>query len=79
MEEKRAELKQLEEDNQKLKAQLSEVENPDFLNQEAKRLFGLSNGGTPEEKDLSSSSQLPEAQNQLLTPNWQKWLNLFGF
>jgi len=77
LEEKRAQLKQLKEENQELQAKLSEVEDPDFLEKEAVRLFGLTSEENIKNKDLLERP--PEAKDQLLISNWKKWLERFGF
>lgn len=78
LEQKKAELAKLQEENEKLKKSLEETEKPDFLNKEAGRLFGLTRDGQlPEEKIKREEPQSENTPPKI--PNWQKWLKLFGF
>ena len=80
LESKKQELSKLEKENLILKQKLQEVEDPDFLNYEAARLFGLSKDGN---QQFSAENIKPAVEKegifQVMTPNWKKWLELFGF
>jgi len=67
---KKEELASLKEKNQALKARLQEVESPEFLDEQAKKLLGR--GVMPEEEAAT-----PGLQRKLEIPNYQKWLGLF--
>lgn len=64
--------------NQQLKAGLSYVQSPSFINEEARNKLFLVKPG---EQDILIPSQASGGQNQKIpqaqTPNWQQWLSLF--
>lgn len=64
--------------NQQLKAGLSYVQSPSFINEEARNKLFLVKPG---EQDILIPSQSSGGQSQKIpqtqTPNWQQWLNLF--
>jgi cell division protein FtsB len=64
--------------NQKLKGELSFVENPQFIEEQAHDKLFLVKSGEQEvliAPDLKNKNQ-PQKQTQNI-PNWQKWLQLF--
>ncbi len=64
--------------NQKLKADLSYAQSPQFLEEEARNKLFLVKPG---EQEVLISQSLIKPQNSQKTkaniPNWQQWLNLF--
>lgn len=78
LEQKKAELAKLQEENEQLKKSLEETEKPDFLNKEAGRLFGLTADGQPLRESRKTEEPNIEVKS-IEVPNWQKWLRLFGF
>jgi len=64
--------------NQKLKAELSYVQTPNFIDEQARNKLFLVKPGEQQvliSKDLISKSKAQKQEENL--PNWQKWLNLF--
>jgi cell division protein FtsB len=62
--------------NQKLKAELSYVQTQKFIEEEARNKLFLVKPG--EEQVLIPNKVLESQKKQeIQTPNWQKWLNLF--
>ncbi len=64
--------------NTKLKAELSYVQSPQFINQTARNELFLSKPG---EQQVIIENQTPNSSRPAATvdnrPNWQKWLQLF--
>jgi len=78
LEQRKIELRKLEEENIRLKEKLAETEKPDFLNNEASRLFGLAKEGFSPDKQ--SEEEKPKTEPiPTKIPNWQKWVSLFKF
>lgn len=70
------ELTRKEQRNQKLRAELSFVQTPKFIEEEARNKLFLVKPG--EQKVLIPNKVLETQKKQgKETPNWQKWLNLF--
>lgn len=78
---KERELKQLEEKNRALKIRLEEVEKPEFLDEQARKLLGMGDASrgasirpttAPETKTVTK-----EVKSEL--PNFQKWWQLFVY
>lgn len=77
--EKEQELRGLEEKNQALKVRFEEIQSPEFLEEQAKKLLGM---GSPKKEVLSEPTSVPgpvilvnEKKNK--RSNFQKWLELF--
>jgi len=72
------ELTREENKNQKLKAGLSYVKTQKFIEEEARnKLFLVKPGEQEVLLPGSSSSNQTQKKQEVQTPNWQKWLNLF--
>jgi len=66
-------------ENQKLKNQLSLVENPNFLEQQARNNLFLVKAGEQDvliPKDLLTASNSAKTSQEVV-PNWKKWWKLF--
>lgn len=64
--------------NAKLKGQLSYVQSPQFIDEEARNKLFLAKPGEQQvliSKDLVSINKQREVEKSI--PNWQKWLKLF--
>jgi cell division protein FtsB len=62
--------------NQKLKAELSYVQTPKFVEEEARNKLFLVKPGEQEVLIANNATQSSKIQVKQ-SPNWQKWLNLF--
>lgn len=72
------ELTREERRNQKLKAELSYVKTPKFIEEEARnKLFLVKPGEQEILLPSSSSSNQSQKRQETQIPNWQKWLKLF--
>lgn len=73
------ELQELETKNQELRAKLKEVESPEFLEKEVKKMLGIES----EEQNLASVQPGKELRLKFKTfeglPKYKKWLNLFVY
>ena len=68
-----------EEENQRLKSQLAHVTSDQFIEEEARnKLFMVKTGESGVILPQGLGSVKPAASVREL-PNWQKWVNLFGF
>jgi len=77
--EKEHELRELEVKNQALKVRFEEVQTPEFLEEQAKKLLGM---GSQKKEVLSEPTFVPESQvlvgeEKVELSNFQKWLGLF--
>jgi cell division protein FtsB len=72
------ELNRQESKNLKLKAELSYIQTPEFIEQEARnKLFLVKPGEQGVLLPSTSSSNQSQKEKEAQTPNWQKWLRLF--
>lgn len=72
-------LEREKEKNQRLRSELSYVQSQEFIESEARnKLFMVKPGesGVIVPPDLIKEK---EEKREILVPNWQKWINLFGF
>lgn len=79
--EKEHELRELEVKNQALKVRFEEVQTPEFLEEQAKKLLGM---GSQKKEVLSEPTFVPESQvlvgeEKVELSNFQKWLGLFRY
>lgn len=70
-------LSQEELKNQKLKASLSYVQTPQFVEQEARNKLFLVKPGEQDVLVSSSPTSQPQKQEKVKVNNWQKWVDLF--
>ncbi|MCL5434811.1 MAG: septum formation initiator family protein [Patescibacteria group bacterium] len=70
------ELTREEQKNQKLKAELSFVQTPKFIEEEARNKLFLVKPGEQQVLIPNKSTESSKKQ-EVQIPNWQKWLNLF--
>lgn len=76
--EKRLQAEKLE--NSKLKQQLIIVQNPDFVEKEARDKLFLSKPGEQQvviNKDLLGGNKPSQKIEDIEKPNWQQWISLF--
>lgn len=75
---KQTELKQLEEENERLSKRLKETEEPGFADKEAARLLGIAENNVP----VAISKEEETEKEVIFTPeipNYQKWFKLFVY
>ncbi|PIV00484.1 hypothetical protein COS54_02975 [Candidatus Shapirobacteria bacterium CG03_land_8_20_14_0_80_39_12] len=79
--EKERELKDLEMKNQALKVRFKEVQKPEFLEEQAKKLLGLSSlkKEVLPEPTLVLEPVALSSEEKIETSNFQKWLGLFFY
>lgn len=76
------ELSSLAQKNNELKKQLTQVQTPDFIEQQARDKLGLGKGNEtivviPDDKLKSVLGATEEQKQDIKLPNWQGWLRLF--
>lgn len=78
-----AKIKKMQEDNDKLAAEIAETQSQNFIEKQIRDKLGLVREGEaivvlPDEETLKKlAPQIPEEKDSLPDPNWKKWLKLF--
>jgi len=79
----KAKIAKMQADNQKLEEELTQTQNPSFIEKEVRDKLGLGKTGEaivvlPDEDTLRNlAPQMPVEINTLPDPNWVKWKKLF--
>ncbi len=78
---KERELQELERKNQALKVRFEEVQQPEFLVEQAEKLLGM---GNPKKEVLPRPTSFPEPiilvnEKEITKSNFQKWVGLFFY
>ncbi len=83
IEAEKAKIEKIETDNQKLIAQITETQSPQFIEKQVRDKLGLGREGEavvvlPDEDTLRKlAPKIPQDEDTLPDPTWKKWLNLF--
>ena len=77
LEQKKTELEDLEKKNRNLKKRLEQVQDAQFVQNEARRLLGISSSGQPIPTEFGNEVEEENYQKEEIVPNYKKWLRLF--
>lgn len=76
IEQRQKELVQLEQRNEELKAKLQDTQNPEFLDNQLKKMLGLSVDEGKEKFENTPDLRLKE---EIIVPVYKQWISLFVY